>query len=80
MTLFVVGCASLTSQSLSDSQRPTDICTAGINVFTFSEGELDVLSRFNMENATIVNCTLIDECGFIPATKQMKEVCEDFIL
>lgn len=59
----MTGCVHPTNIRNSNTP-PTDICTSGIVSFSYSEEELNALSRKNKENALAVNCTLYFACGF----------------
>lgn len=54
----------ISNSSPSERERPTDVCTSHVEVFTYTDLELDVLSRENKENATQVNCILYKACGY----------------
>ena len=67
MMTLTTGCESLSllkSESPTEAERPTDICTADISTFTYTDEELEVLSRRNKENALQVNCTLYEACDY----------------
>ena len=60
--LLTVGCVGQKTPLASQPQNY--LCTSGLKTFTFTEIELEVLTRHNKENALLLNCHLHSKCGY----------------
>lgn len=73
ITLFVAACGTL---PLKESPKSYNLCTSGVTVFTFNEDELRYLTTENLRNVTVLNCSLIDECGYSSPSEDLSIICE----
>ncbi len=66
MMISIVGCShfGLGNNSPKEEERPTDICTSGLETFKLSDGTKKIMNRANKENAVLLNCVLHEACGF----------------